>query len=379
MGLSDVIFIAASFLCGMPPLEDNDPIREEQYTSLSGYNVFMGTYYSLQWRDNSLRLLDQRWLPQETLYIDYQDFRQVVRAIREMVVRGAPAIGVAAAYGLVLAAQEAKADTVNERLAVVEEAGRLLKEARPTAVNLGWAVERVLKAAHSHEHVDANGLHEAQAIAEEDVRACRKMGLNGLALIPEGAGIVHHCNTGALATVGIGTALGVIRTAHKAGRKIHVYVDETRPRLQGARLTAWELMQLGIPHKVITDGASGFFMRQGKVQLCLVGCDRMAANGDTANKVGTYNLALAAYAHGIPFYVVGPTSTLDLSTASGDSIPIEFRDEDEVTCLAGQRLTPEGTRAENPAFDITPAKYITAIITEKGVAYPPYEDHLARL
>jgi methylthioribose-1-phosphate isomerase len=344
----------------------------------------MEAYFSLQWRGDSLRLLDQRGLPQETRYIDYQDFHLVANAIREMVIRGAPAIGAAAAYGLVLASQQAKAEVVDELLAEVEEAGRLLKAARPTAVNLAWAVERVLEAAHSHNRFDLDGLrqiilHEAQAIAEEDMRACRQIGLNGLELVPEGAGIVHHCNTGALATVGIGTALGVIRTAYEAGRKIQVYVDETRPRLQGARLTAWDLKQLGIPHTVITDGASGFFMRMGKVQLCLVGCDRMAANGDTANKVGTYNLALAAYAHGIPFYVVGPTSTLDLATASGDSIPIEFRDEDEVTYLAGQRLTPEGTRAENPAFDITPAKYITAIVTEKGVAYPPYEKSLPRL
>jgi methylthioribose-1-phosphate isomerase len=344
----------------------------------------MEAYFSMQWRDNSLHLLDQRCLPQETRYIDHQDYRQVAAAIRDMVVRGAPAIGAAAAYGLVLAVQESKAVTVEGRLAEVEEAGKLLKEARPTAINLAWAVDRVLKAAHSNDDLNTDRLrlailHEAQAIVEEDARACRQMGLNGLGLIPEGAGIVHHCNTGALATVGIGTALGVIRTAHEAGRKISVYVDETRPRLQGARLTAWELKQLGIPHTVITDGASGFFMRLGKVQLCLVGCDRMAANGDTANKVGTYNLALAAYAHGIPFYVVGPTSTLDLATASGEAIPIEFRDEDEVTCLAGQRITPEGTRAENPAFDITPAKYITAIVTEKGVAYPPYEESLARL
>ncbi len=255
---------------------------------------------------------------------------------------------------------------------------------RPTAVNLGWAVDRVLNYAHSHNFINMVGLRkavldEAQAIAEEDVRACRQMGLNGSALVPEGAGIMHHCNTGALATVGIGTALGVIRTAYEVGKKVHVYVDETRPRLQGARLTAWELGQLGIPHTVITDGASGFFMRQGKVQLCLVGCDRVAANGDTANKVGTYNLALAAYAHGIPFYVVGPTSTLDPATATGDEIPIEFRIEEEVTYLGGQRLTPEGTRAANPAFDITPAKYITGIITECGVAYPPYGESLSGL
>ncbi len=344
----------------------------------------MNFYYSLRWMDGCLRLLDQRLLPHETRYVDYVDYRQVAAAIQEMVVRGAPAIGAAAAYGLALAAQELGADTAEALLVDLEKAGASLKDARPTAVNLAWAVERVLYRAHSYESSTLAGLRgavldEAQAIAEEDVKACRQMGLNGLKLIPDGAGIVHHCNTGALATVGIGTALGVIRTAFEAGKKMHVYVDETRPRLQGAKLTAWELGQLGIPHTVITDGASGFFMRQGKVQLCLVGCDRVAANGDTANKVGTYNLALAAYAHGIPFYVVGPTSTLDLATASGDEIPIEFRVEEEVTYLGGQRLTPEGTRAANPAFDITPAKYITAIITEKGVAYPSYGKSLARL
>jgi methylthioribose-1-phosphate isomerase len=344
----------------------------------------MNPYFSLRWMDGYLRLLDQRLLPHESRYIDYVDYREVARAIREMVVRGAPAIGAAAAYGLVLAANESKGVTRENILADLDEAGTNLRDARPTAVNLAWAVKRVLNLAHSHEPTNVAILRrvildEAQAIAEEDVQACLQMGLNGLSFVPEGAGIVHHCNTGALATVGIGTALGVIRTAHEAGKRIHVYVDETRPRLQGARLTAWELGQLGIPHTVITDGASGFFMRQGKVQLCLVGCDRVAANGDTANKVGTYNLALAAYAHGIPFYVVGPTSTLDLATASGDDIPIEFRDGEEVTFLGGQRLTPEGTQAANPAFDITPAKYITAIVTEKGVAYPSYEVSLSGL
>ena len=342
------------------------------------------TYFSLRWFGGALRLLDQRLLPHETRYIDCMDYRQVAVAIREMVVRGAPALGAAAAYGMVLAAQESGAKESGDLLTDLERAAATLKNARPTAVNLGWAVERVLNYAHSLHNLSVSELRqavltEAQAIAEEDVQACRRMGLYGSALVPEGAGIVHHCNTGALATVGIGTALGVIRTAHEAGKSIHVYVDETRPRLQGARLTAWELLQLNIPHTVITDGAAGFFMRQGKVQLCLVGCDRVAANGDTANKVGTYTLALVAHAHGIPFYVVGPTSSVDLSTCNGDAIPIEYRDEEEVTSLGGQRLTPEGTQAINPAFDITPAKYITAIVTEYGVAYPPYEKSLAEL
>lgn len=344
----------------------------------------MNPYYSLRWINDSLSLLDQRLLPHETVYIDYHDYRALAAAIQEMVVRGAPAIGAAAGYGLALAAQESRAKTNEDLLLDLETAAVCLKNARPTAVNLAWAAERILDNVRNQDLAGVSDLRravlkEAHRIAEEDEQACRQMGLNGLELVPDGAGIVHHCNTGALATVGIGTALGVIRTAHEAGKKIHIYVDETRPRLQGARLTAWELGQLGIPHTVITDGASGFFMRQGKVQLCLVGCDRVAANGDSANKVGTYNLALAAYAHGIPFYVVGPTSTVDLSTKSGNEIPIEFRAEEEITHLGSQIITPLGTHAVNPAFDITPARYITAIITERGVANPPYKKSLGRL
>ena len=320
----------------------------------------------------------------KTRYLDFDDPRSLADAIREMVVRGAPAIGGAAAFGLASAAQHSNSRSVAGLLDDLGKAGAVLKEARPTAVNLAWAVDRVLSCVASREFSDVLELRrvvlaEAQAIADEDVRACRQMGLNGLMLIPENAGILHHCNTGALATVGIGTALGVIRTAHEAGKNIHIFVDETRPRLQGARLTAWELGQLGIPHTLIVDGASGFFMRQGKVQLCLVGCDRVAANGDTANKVGTYNLALAAYAHGIPFYVVGPTSTVDLLIPSGDDIPIEYRSEEEVTYLGNELIPPPATHASNPAFDITPARYITAIITEIGVVFPPFETGIRKM
>jgi methylthioribose-1-phosphate isomerase len=344
----------------------------------------MDAYYSVQWYQGAVRLLDQRLLPHETRYLDFDDPYSLADAIREMVVRGAPAIGAAAAFGLALAAQRSDSQSVAHLLADLEKAGAALKEARPTAVNLAWAVDRVLSCAANCKVSEAAEIRqvvlaEAQAIADEDLRACRQMGLNGLRLIPENAGIIHHCNTGTLATVGIGTALGVIRTAHEAGKNIHVFVDETRPRLQGARLTAWELGQLGIPHTLIVDGASGFFMRQGKVQLCLVGCDRVAANGDTANKVGTYNLALAAYAHGIPFYVVGPTSTVDLSIASGDEIPIEYRSEEEVTHLGKDLIPPPATRASNPAFDVTPSRYITAIITERGVVYPPFETGLRKM
>lgn len=341
----------------------------------------MEPYQSVQWHQGVVRLLDQRLLPHELSYLDFADPQPLAAAIREMVVRGAPAIGAAAAFGLALAAMQSQTQSVAEMLAELESAGRVLKDARPTAVNLAWAVDRVLRQAAGKQgagvaEMRQAALAEAQAIAEEDIRACRQMGLNGLSLVPDQAGIIHHCNTGALATVGIGTALGVIRTAHERGKKVHVYVDETRPRLQGARLTTWELRQLGIPHTLIVDSASGFFMRQGKIQLCLVGCDRVAANGDTANKVGTYNLALAAHAHQIPFYVVGPTSTVDLSIATGEEIPIEYRSEDEVTCLGKEKISPAATQASNPAFDLTPAQYITAIITEGGVVYPPFEPGL---
>jgi methylthioribose-1-phosphate isomerase len=341
----------------------------------------MEDYFSIRWIGGAARMLDQRKLPFETQVLDFHDYRALAQAIRDMVIRGAPAIGAAAAYGLALAAQQIELLDVGECCAELEQAAAHLKAARPTAVNLAWAVDRVMQRVSRESPASLAELRkmvldEAHAIAEEDAQACRQMGLNGLPLVPDEAGIIHHCNTGALATVGIGTALGVIRTAHEAGRKIHVYVDETRPRMQGARLTAWELKMLGIPHTVIVDGASGFWMRQGKVQLCLVGCDRVAANGDTANKIGTYNLALAAYAHGIPFYVVGPTTSVDLSIPTGDEIPIEFRPEEEVIQIEGQLLVPVGTHAVNPAFDVTSARYITAIITERGVAHPPFEQSL---
>jgi methylthioribose-1-phosphate isomerase len=301
-----------------------------------------------------------------------------------MVIRGAPAIGAAAGYGLALAANRSNAQSVEALETELNTAADCLRAARPTAVNLFWGIERVInkfKSEHPHTVKEAQEviLQEAKDLADEDARQNRQIGLNGLAVIPEKANIVHHCNTGALATVEYGTALGVIRAAHEHGKNIHVYVDETRPRLQGARLTAWELQQLGIPYKVIVDGASGFFMRAGKVDLCLVGCDRVAANGDTANKIGTYNLALAAHAHQLPFYVVGPTSTVDLSIPSGNEIPIENRPDEEITRVGMQRIMPEPMPVENPAFDVTPARFITGIITEKGIAYPPYEESLARL
>lgn len=342
----------------------------------------MTDYFTIRWQDGKVRMIDQRVLPGETIYLDFEDYQGVAKAIYDMVIRGAPAIGVAAAYGLALAAAHSPAEDVTNLRRDLEAAAEVLRNARPTAVNLFWAINRMMEhlSDPSYDSVIAlqtAALEEAEAMAREDIETNKQIGLNGLNVVPERAGIIHHCNTGALATVDYGTALGVIRTAHEHGRQVHVYVDETRPRLQGARLTAWELKQLGIPHTVIVDGASGHYMRQGKVQLCLVGCDRIAANGDTANKIGTYNLALVAYAHGIPFYVVGPTSTIDSSIPDGNHIPIEERDAREVTHIGDCQVTPDDVHVGNPAFDVTLARYITGIITEKGIAYPPFTESLA--
>ncbi len=331
---------------------------------------------SLEWRDNALHLLDQRILPHTVAYLTYHDHVAVATAIREMVVRGAPAIGAAAAFGLALAAHHSPATTPAALLAELHAAGDTLKAARPTAVNLFWAVDEVLaRAASATTLPDLRQavLSAAHAIAEEDRWANRQMGQHALPLIPDTALAITHCNAGGLATVDYGTAVGVIRAAHEHGKRISVLVDETRPRLQGAKLTAFELRELGIPHQVIVDGASGHFMRTRKVDFCVVGCDRVAANGDTANKIGTYNLALAAKAHGVPFYVAAPTSTIDLTLSHGDAIHIEERPQDEVRVLGGETITAAGVLAANPAFDVTPAAYITAFITEFGVVHPPFE------
>jgi len=341
----------------------------------------MSTYRTLEWRDNALILLDQRLLPHKISYQTLTTPEAVAEAIHNMTVRGAPAIGAAAAYGMALAAIHAPAQSSAEILTALHQAAEVLRKSRPTAVNLGWAVQRILDLAIQHPQASANELRniilqEAHAIAEEDVQTNRQIGLNALALLPQEVTFIHHCNTGALATVDYGTALGIIRTAHEHGRKVFVYVDETRPRLQGARLTAWELQQLGIPFQIIVDGASGHIMRTRRVDAVVVGCDRVAANGDTANKIGTYNLALAANAHGVPFYVAAPTSTIDLSIANGEEIPIEERPEEEITSIESIPIAPKGAPAYNPAFDVTPAQYITAIITEAGIAYPPYTESL---
>jgi methylthioribose-1-phosphate isomerase len=329
-------------------------------------------------------MLDQRLLPGEMQYVEYARAEEVAQGIRSMVIRGAPAIGAAAAYGLALAAYHSEADEVEGVRGELAQAAEVLRKARPTAHNLFWALDRVLERAERPSLESAADLRkavlaEAHAIASEDVRTNRRIGLNALEVVPDPAKVLHHCNTGSLATVDYGTALGVIRAAHEHGKRVHAYLDETRPRLQGARLSSWELKQLDIPHTVIVDGASGHLMRTVGIDLCVVGCDRVAANGDTANKIGTYNLALAAYAHGVPFYVAGPTSTIDLSLATGDEIEIEERPAREVTHVGEMQVTPDDVEVFNPAFDVTPARYITAVITEEGIAYPPFEKSLKEM
>ncbi len=331
--------------------------------------------------DGYLRILDQTRLPGEVAYLECREVATVWEAIRSLRVRGAPAIGIAAAYGVCLGLGGSCSST-SELLRQVEEHANYLATARPTAVNLFWALERMKKRAEAladsppFEFRSAL-LEEAFAIHREDRQMCEAIGRWGASLIPTSARILTHCNTGALATGGIGTALGVIYTAFLQGKKVHVYADETRPLLQGARLTMWELLQWGVPATVICDSMAAVLMRQGKVELVLVGADRIAANGDTANKIGTYNLAVVARRHGVPFYVAAPSSTFDLSLPTGDSIPIEERPPEEVLCPLGLRIAPEGASAWNPAFDVTPAELITAIICEKGIIQPVQPETIA--
>jgi methylthioribose-1-phosphate isomerase len=344
----------------------------------------MSEYFSIRWQDGVVRMLDQRLLPDEVVYRDFTRCSEVAAAIRDMVIRGAPAIGVAAGYGLALTAIHSNAVDTGELVNELNSASIELGKSRPTAVNLFGAIGRINRLVEGAGDIDLETLKEmvlveAQKIADEDIQMSLRIARNGQQFIPDPANVIHHCNTGALATAGIGTALGVIRAAHESGKKIHVYVDETRPRLQGARLTSWELKQLGIPHTVIVDGASGYFMKKTRIDACLVGCDRIASNGDVANKIGTYNLALAASAHGVPFYSVGPVTTIDLTIASGEEIPIEERSAREITHIGDIQITPDDIIVANPAFDVTPAKYITAIITDRGVATPPYQKSLAGL
>ncbi|GAB4540933.1 MAG: S-methyl-5-thioribose-1-phosphate isomerase [Anaerolineales bacterium] len=334
------------------------------------------------WEDHELKMIDQRVLPARFEVRVYRSHKEVARAITDMVVRGAPAIGAAAAFGLALAAFESTATSPAELMLDLEAAAATLKAARPTAVNLAWAVERIIRQAYSAKDkvkdLRQAVLDEAQKLADEDVEINKRMAEHGAALIQDGDTIIHHCNTGALATVDWGTALGVIRTAHEQGKKVHVLVDETRPRLQGARLTAWELEQYGIPYEIISDNMSGYFLKAGKAQKVLFGADRVAANGDVANKIGTYMLALAAHDNGVPAYSVVPTSTIDLSLAHGDLIPIEERNPAEVLGLQfeGEAVAPKNAKARNPAFDVTPHRLLTGIVTENGVVYPPFEANL---
>jgi methylthioribose-1-phosphate isomerase len=337
------------------------------------------------WEANSLKMIDQRRLPAVLEVVSLHSHLETAEAICNMTVRGAPAIGAAAAFGLALAANESKAESIAVFLADLNSAARTLKASRPTAVNLAWAVDRVLKVVHaatnSVEELRRLTLAEAQRIADEDVEANKRMGEHGAALIEDGDTIIHHCNTGALAVVDWGTALGVIRMAHEQGKHVHVLVDETRPRLQGARLTAWELQQYGIPFEIISDNMAGYFLRSGQVQKVFFGADRIAANGDVANKIGTYMLALAAHDNGVPVYSVAPTSTIDLTLLDGSLIPIEERDPGEVLGLQfmGERVAPAGAQARNPAFDVTPARLITAIVTENGIIRPPFDANLPKV
>jgi methylthioribose-1-phosphate isomerase len=339
---------------------------------------------SVEWHDGKVRMIDQRFLPTTFQMLSCENHQDVAEAIRDMAIRGAPAIGAAAAFGMALAARHSQARDRDELLADLDDAAKALKAARPTAVNLSWAVSRMARRAEREaDHVAIREvlLEEAQALADEDVEINRRLGQHGAALVEDGDTILHHCNTGALATVDHGTALGVIRTAHEQGKEIHVLVDETRPRLQGARLTTWELQQLDIPFTLIVDNAAGHFMRSGRVDIVLVGADRVAANGDVANKIGTYKLALAAWDNGIPFYSCVPISTVDVSLPTGDDIPIEERPDEEVIGVTyqGQPIAPAGVSVSNPAFDVTPHRYVTGIVTENGIAYPPFALSLKRM
>ncbi len=336
---------------------------------------------AIRWKGTALALLDQTRLPVEEVWDDYTDYRAVAEAIRRLVVRGAPAIGISAAYAVCLAALEHQ-DRPGDFRPGLEAALETLAASRPTAVNLFWALDRmrgVLEAQGWNPQAIPALIREAEAIHREDIAMNRKMGKHGASLVPKGARILTHCNAGAIATGGYGTALGVVRAAHAAGHVAMVYCDETRPLLQGARLTAWELVRDGIPATLITDGMAASLMAQGKIDLVFLGCDRMAANGDFANKIGTYSVAVLAQYHGIPFYTVLPSSTIDLTIPDGKHIVIEERSPEEVTHFAGVQTAPEGVGAYNPAFDVTPHQLLTGIVTEKGVIHPPFREKLEAL
>jgi len=355
-------------------------------------------FKTIEWTDEGVRMIDQTRLPSEEIYRTYQDYRGVAEAIRSMVIRGAPAIGVAAAMGVALGVKNSTVTNMAELRAEFDAIAEAISQTRPTAVNLFWAVKRMravfeewlarprpgsdLDSDSDRERiaaVKARLVEEAQRVLAEDIAVNEAMGRNGAALLGAGSTVLTHCNAGALATGGYGTALGVIRTAVAQGKQIQVFADETRPFLQGARLTAWELARDGIPVTLITDSMAGHFMKLGKVQAAIVGADRIAANGDVANKIGTYTVAVLAHENNIPFYVAAPLSTIDLNIATGDQIPIEERSPEEVKQVAGVPIAPPAVEARHPAFDVTPHRYITAIITERGVARAPYVDSLPAL
>ena len=336
---------------------------------------------TLEWTDSGVRFIDQTKLPTEETYVTCKTHQQVADAIRTMVVRGAPAIGVATAMGIALGVKNSKAESVGELKREFDQICDVMAKTRPTAVNLFWAIRRLqdkfeLLRVRPLPQIKQALIDEAQRMHAEDIAANQAMGRHGATLMPATGGVLTHCNAGALATCGYGTALGVIRAAIEQGKKIRVYADETRPFLQGSRLTAWELMKDGIPTTVISDNMAGAMMSQGKIGAIVVGADRIAANGDVANKIGTYTVAVLAKEHGIPFYVAAPFSTIDLETPDGSKIPIEQRNPREVTHIGGKQMVPEGVQVENPAFDVTPAKYVTAIVTEHGIARAPYAESL---
>src|SRR4051812_17000734 len=338
---------------------------------------------TIDWQGDTIVMVDQRKLPGQENYVRCRNAQEVARAIRTMVIRGAPAIGVAAAMGLALGMRKSAAKGTRQFAVEFQKSCDMMAATRPTAVNLFWAIDRMkaafaegAQAGEAPDELAARLDREAQAIHDEDVANCRAMGGHGPAMVPDGSRVLTHCNAGALATAGYGSALGVIRAAVEQGKKIAVFADETRPFMQGARLTAWELIREGISTTVITESMAGPLMRAGEIDLVVVGADRIAANGDTANKIGTYTVAVLAREHKLPFYVAAPLSTIDLATPDGEHIPIEERDQREVSHLGSSQLTPVGAHIRNPAFDVTPHRYITGIVTERGILRPPYADSL---
>ncbi len=339
---------------------------------------------SIEWTGNRVKMIDQTKLPLELEFIETDDFLVVADAIKKLKVRGAPAIGIAAGFGIYLGVKNFEGDDKEKFKNLFEDVCKVFAQTRPTAVNLFWAIDRMKKVFYANinlgiEDLKRRLLGEALAIQNDDIQMCRSIGLHGSKLIPDEANILTHCNTGWLATGDYGTALGIIYTAFEQGKKIRVYVDETRPLLQGARLTTWELMQRGIETILITDNMAAYLMKLGKIDCVIVGADRIASNGDTANKIGTYNLAIISKFHNIPFYVAAPTSSIDFNIKTGDEIPIEERGSNEIVEIMGRRIAPEGVKTFSPAFDVTPNELITAIVTEVGVVYPPFYENLKKI